>query len=55
MIVITHEYEGYSGVRYLGEKGLKAYYLPIPSPIANVSFPTAVVSLPFIRHVLIKS
>lgn len=53
VIVISHQYDGRQGVRYM-TNGLKVYYLPLQPVYDQVIFPTLFAYFPLFRHILLR-
>lgn len=53
VIVITHAYEGRSGVRYL-TNGLKVYHVPFLVIYRQATFPTVFSFFPIFRNIVIR-
>ncbi|KAM7203981.1 glycosyltransferase [Rhypophila sp. PSN 637] len=53
VVIITHAYEGRTGVRYL-TNGLKVYYVPFMVVYRSASFPTVFSFFPIFRNIVLR-
>lgn len=53
VIIVTHAYEGRTGVRYL-TNGLKVYYVPFQVVYRESTFPTVFSFFPIFRNIVIR-